>query len=81
MPTTAFPHDHSEMATRRIKVDDQDISYGDQTMWAGVATLTGQPATTMPIGLSRGGLPIGMQIIGPYLEDRTPLAFAALAES
>jgi amidase len=80
MPTTAFAHDHSEMATRRIKVDDQDISYGDQTMWAGVATATGLPATTMPIGLSEDGLPIGMQIVGPYLEDRTPLAFASLAE-
>jgi amidase len=80
MPTTAFPHDHSDMATRRIVVDGQDVSYGDQTMWAGVATLTGLPATTMPIGVSEGGLPIGMQIVGPYLDDRTPLAFAALAE-
>ena len=80
MPTTAFPHDHSEMSTRWIAVDDKDVSYGDQTMWAGVATLTGLPATAMPIGVSEGGLPIGMQIVGPYLEDRTPLAFAALVE-
>lgn len=80
MPTTAFPHDHSEMSTRRIAIDDKDVSYSDQTMWAGVATLTGLPATAMPIGLSEGGLPIGMQIVGPFLEDRTPLAFAALVE-
>jgi Asp-tRNA(Asn)/Glu-tRNA(Gln) amidotransferase A subunit family amidase len=26
------------------------------------------------------GLPIGVQIICPYLEDRTPIAFAALME-
>ena len=26
-------------------------------------------------------LPVGMQIIGPYLEDRTPIAFAAAVES
>ena len=80
MPTTAFPHDHSEITTRRLAIDDKDVSYGDQTMWAGVATVTGQPATAMPIGVSEGGLPIGMQIVGPYLEDRTPLAFAALTE-
>jgi amidase len=80
MPTTAFPHDHSELSTRRIAIDDKDIDYGNQSMWAGVATVTGLPATAMPIGVSEGGLPIGMQIVGPYLEDRTPLAFAALVE-
>ena len=29
-----------------------------------------------PIGLAPAGLPIGVQIIGPYLEDRTTLRFA-----
>jgi amidase len=43
-----------------------------------VATLAGQPATAFPVGLTRGGLPIGLQAIGPYLEDRTPIRFAAL---
>ena len=28
--------------------------------------------------VSRGGLPIGLQAVGPYLEDLTPLRFAAL---
>lgn len=80
MPTVAFPHDHSPITARRIAIDNQDVSYHDQIMWAGVATLPGLPATAMPIGLSGGGLPIGMQCIGPFLEDRTPLQFAALAE-
>jgi amidase len=56
------------------------VPYFDQVMWAGVATLTGLPATAMPIGRSAAGLPIGAQCIGPYLEDRTPIQFAALAE-
>jgi len=34
----------------------------------------------MPIGRSDEGLPIGMQIIGPYLEDRTTIAFAEFIE-
>jgi amidase len=30
----------------------------------------------VPIDLSDSGLPIGIQIVGPYLEDRTTIAFA-----
>ena len=47
-------------------------------VYPGVATLAGQPATAFPVGLTRAGLPIGLQAIGPYLEDRTPIRFAAL---
>jgi amidase len=47
---------------------------------ASVATLAGQPSTAFPAGRSRGGLPIGLQAIGPYLEDRTPIRFASLVE-
>ena len=34
----------------------------------------------MPIGRTDAGLPIGVQIIGNYLEDRTTIAFAGLIE-
>jgi amidase len=80
MPTPAFAHDHSDITSRRIAIDGTEITYTDQSMWAGIATLTGLPATAMPIGRSDEGLPIGMQIIGPYLEDRTTIAFAELVE-
>ena len=36
------------------------------------------PATVAPIGQTPGGLPVGAQIIGPYLEDRTTIEFAGL---
>jgi amidase len=79
-PTPAFAHDHSEMAARHILVDGTEIPYGDQIMWNGNATLAGLPSTAMPIGLSGEGLPIGMQIVGPAMEDRTTIAFAELVE-
>lgn len=80
MPTPAFPHDHRPMDQRTIDIDGRPVSYLDLAMWSSIALLTGSPATAMPVGLSAGGLPIGVQIIGPYLGDRTTIGFAALAE-
>jgi amidase len=81
MPTPAYPHDHSpDQRARSIVVDSQDFPYLDQLVWPGVATCPGLPATSIPIGLSPEGLPIGVQIIGPWLEDRTPLKLAELIE-
>jgi amidase len=34
----------------------------------------------MPIANTDSGLPIGVQIIGGYLDDRTTIAFAGLLE-
>ncbi|MGA7995301.1 MAG: amidase [Bradyrhizobium sp.] len=80
MPTPAYPHDHSaDQETRRINIDGKDYVYPDQLAWPGIATLPGLPATAIPLGLSQG-LPVGVQIVGPWLEDRTPLKLAELIE-
>src|SRR6516164_11047299 len=80
MPTPAFPHDHMPMATRELAIDERKRSYSDQLAWAGPATLNGLPATTAPIGRTDTGLPIGVQIIGGFLDDRTTIAFAGMIE-
>ena len=81
MPTLAYPHDHSSPDyARRIDIDGKDYPYFDQLVWPELATTSGLPATVAPIDRSEMGLPIGVQIIGPYLEDRTTLAFADLIE-
>ena len=81
MPTPAYPHDHSpDQGTRVIMIDNTPHPYSDQLTWPGVATLPGLPATSIPVGFSTNNLPIGVQIIGPWLEDRTPLKLAELIE-
>ena len=79
MPTPPYPHDHSiPDYARHIDIDGKEYPYQDQLVWAGVATAPGLPATAAPIDRSDTGLPIGVQIVGPYLEDRTTIAFAEL---
>ena len=81
MPTPAFPHDHSpDQEKRRINVDGNEYVYSDQMAWPGIANLPGLPATAIPTGLSPEGLPVGVQIVGPWLEDRTTLKLAELIE-
>ncbi|WP_067693332.1 amidase [Nocardia jejuensis] len=80
-PTPAFPHNHDGgLENRHIDIDGVDYPYFDQLVWAGVATLPGLPATAIPTGLSPEGLPVGVQLIGPMFEDRTPLRLAELLE-
>jgi amidase len=78
----AFPQDHSEpIEARRLDIDGKAYPYLDACfVWADPATTCGLPATAVPIDRSATGLPIGVQIIGPYLEDRTTIAFAELLE-
>ncbi|GAB3680249.1 amidase [Saccharopolyspora tripterygii] len=80
-PTPAFPHDHTpDPRQRQLDIDGVERPYFDQIVWAGLATMPGLPATAAPAGRSPGGLPVGVQIIGPMFEDRTPLRLAELLE-
>ena len=74
----AFPHKDGEWTERTLTLDGAETPFADQLVWPGMATLGNLPATAAPVGRTAGGLPIGAQIIGPYLEDRTTLAFAGL---
>jgi amidase len=81
MPTQAYPQDHSpDQEKRSMNIDGKDYSYPDQLAWPGIATLPGLPATAIPTGFASDGLPVGVQILGPWLEDRTPIKLAELIE-
>jgi len=81
LSTAAFPHDFNrDQNDKRVNIDGKEITYVDQLVWPGVATLAGLPATVAPIDSTSDGLPVGIHIMGAQFDDRTTIAFAGLIE-
>lgn len=77
----AHHHDHTEISKRVIQFNGQESDYWDVLgPWNSLSLVSYLPATVAPIGFTPAGLPVGVQIIGPYLEDHTPIQFAMLLE-
>jgi amidase len=77
----AFHHDHTEVAHRVTRFNDQDLNHWDVLgPWNSLSLVAYLPATVAPIGFTSTGLPVGIQIVGPYLEDHTPIQFAVSLE-
>lgn len=77
----AFPHDHAKIIKRVLPVNNRDETCLDALLpWVGLSCVSYLPATVAPVGSTPEGLPVGVQIVGPYLEDRTPIHVARLME-
>ena len=75
-PVAAHPHD-----TRRHEIGGDTAPARHALTCTVPFDLTGSPALTVPFGLSSGGLPIGVQLVGRHFEEATILqAGAALEE-
>ncbi|GIE32330.1 amidase [Actinoplanes italicus] len=76
VPSLVGPHDTRPFAERTLTVDGAPRPYWDQMVWANLTGLAGLPTTVVPVCRDSRGLPIGIAVVGPYLEDRTPLSLA-----
>jgi amidase len=65
---------------RQVAVNERTIAYNDMCFWPGLVGGFHLPVTVVPIGFTKSGLPIGMQISGPIYGDRTTLMAASLFE-
>jgi amidase len=81
-PRPALAHDHSmPQFERTVPIDGVERPYLDLWRWIAPAGVGSLPATVVPVGLSADGLPIGIQIVGPFLHDRTTLHLARLVSA
>ncbi len=74
----AIRHDQRHLYDRTITINGSLREYMDLAAWAGLTGVAFLPSTVVPAGFTKDGLPVGMQIVGPYLEDRTPIQAAKL---
>jgi amidase len=81
-PVAAFQHDHQPFQERELKLSTGElIPYTSMLNWIALATACGLPATCVPAGLTVGGLPLGVQLIGPPGADARTLAAAEAFEA
>ncbi len=77
-PNLAIAHDRQPLAERRITVNGVQRPYWDQIVWAGLAGVSYLPCTVVPLRQDSRGVPIGIAVVGGYLQDLTTLAVARL---
>ena len=79
--TAALPH-MQQGATweRSITIEGRTIAYNDMLFWPGLTCGYHLPASVAPLGFTRTGLPLGVQIAGPIYGDRTTIAVAQMLE-
>lgn len=81
-PTPAFPHMHdTPKPEQQLIVDGGPRPNSDTYFWIGLAAMSYLPTTTIPAGTSSGGLPIGLQILGPDYSDLRCIALARHLET
>jgi amidase len=79
-PTLALPHDPRGYDARPLVVDGEERSIFEMTAWTAPATVLHLPSTTAPVTRC-GGLPCGVQILGPRHGDAVTIAVAAAIET
>ncbi len=72
------------MADTAFTLDRSEPQYGPTLAWSPFTypfNLTGEPAISVPCGLSAAGLPVGLQIVGPRFAEGRVLRAAAAFEA
>jgi amidase len=82
MPTAAFPHDRDGgFGERTLVIDGRPRPHVELVTWTGIIGVVGLPSAVPPVGRTAGGLPVGLQVVAPFLRDHEAVWLAGrLAE-
>jgi amidase len=80
-PLAAQPLSDVDVMTRTMSVNGVERSANDLILWPGLIGVVYLPSTVVPVGFTSGGLPVGIQVVGPHLGDLTSLSIAKRLES
>ena len=72
-PTTAPRHDPRPITERRISINGVDVAGTETIGWTGPINVLGLPSVVIPVGRAGDGLPVGMQVIAAWGNDRLAL--------
>jgi amidase len=79
LPTPAFPHNQDgDGLSRRLIVNGEEVPYLNSVLWTGLIGIVGLPSAVPPIGRTSGGLPVGVQVVTPFLRDREAIQVAGV---
>ncbi|MCP3937719.1 MAG: amidase [Actinomycetia bacterium] len=83
-PVEPIRHTHSPLGSNflhSVLSDHGDRPYSDLVGWTTLIGSAYLPVTVPPVGRTTDGLPVGVQVVAPFLHDRTSIAFSrAIAE-
>ncbi|KUO54794.1 MAG: amidase [Sphingomonadales bacterium BRH_c42] len=74
-PVLAVPHRDEPVFRGMLDIDGREVPGATGLAWSGLATFPNLPATVLPIGQT-GGLPCGLQVMGPLWSDLDCIAAA-----
>jgi amidase len=73
--TPAFTHrQEGTFETRMTAVNGAEVPYSLLEAWPALIGSVYLPSTSTPVGRTPGGLPVGVQVVSPYLHDRRSIA-------
>jgi amidase len=75
-PSAALPHMQGDFASRMMTIDGVERSYLENVSWTGLIGVVGLPAAVPPIGPTPTGLPVGVQCVTAWRNDRTAIEVA-----